>query len=111
MRDPEDKRAFAEAIGTLALAYRQEVTKPMLAVYWAALSDLPLETVQASVLEALRSDADFMPPPGKLRPKVRVEYAAPYHKPWEPPKDWHIDGRKEWAHLVEALKPEEEKKS
>jgi hypothetical protein len=111
MRDPEDKKAFAEAFQMLAAVYRQEVTKPLMAGYWAALQDLPIETVQGVIVDALRNGGEFMPPPGVLRPKSKPEFVAPYHKPWIRPKEWGpsvLDEKLQWKQLAEALKPEGE---
>jgi hypothetical protein len=110
MRDPEDKRAFAEAIEMLAAVYRQEVTRPLLHGYWVVLHDLDLDVLRRQVVAALSSGSKFMPLPAELRPRQHV-LAAPYHAPWIRPKEWGssvLDEKPQWKQLTESLKPEGE---
>lgn len=64
-----DKKQFAGLIGALGEIFGQEVSKPKLALYFAALRDLSIEQVQAAT-ETLAGSAKFFPRPVEIREAV-----------------------------------------
>jgi hypothetical protein len=63
---PDDRKAFLPLFNTLASAFRVELSPSLIQAYWQALSDLPLESVEAAIDSAMRS-CRFMPVPADLR--------------------------------------------
>ncbi len=79
--DESDRKAFATAIGALAVVYRREADQTLLEAYWMFLKELDLRQIQTAVAEAGRT-LEFMPTPSELRslagiisPSQRAVYA------------------------------------
>ncbi len=65
----DTKKAFAEAITGLLVAFDKKPSTVRLRIYFVALRDLSLEEVQAGVVAALRA-CKFCPKPAELRELV-----------------------------------------
>ena len=63
---PEWKQRHALAIGAMAEAYRQTITKATIKAYELGLDDLPIEEIEQAVRRALR-ECKFMPSVSELR--------------------------------------------
>lgn len=71
----DDKKAFAEALASLAETFRVTVTEGLLHGYFTALEDLPLHAVERACLKSKRYDDKF-PPPVTLRQWSRERSVA-----------------------------------
>lgn len=69
--EQSDKRAFQDLIKTLAVAFRTEITTPLLQAYWIGLEDQALKHVEAAVKASIR-ERDYMPTVNGLREMARI---------------------------------------
>lgn len=70
-----DRKPFARTLAALAAAYDMEVDEAVAEGFWMTLCDLPLELVQAAVLEVMRT-SKFRPKAAEIRELVVKEQAA-----------------------------------
>ena len=68
LRDPDDKRAFADMLATVGALYSREVSKSLTAMYWQALLPYDLAAVRAAFDRHVKNpDAgQYMPKPADL---------------------------------------------
>ena len=64
--ESNDKQRFARALGALCAVFGHEIDAPARDGYWLALSDLPIEQVEAACTTALR-EFKWFPKPAELR--------------------------------------------
>lgn len=82
MKDPDDRKAFAEAIGVLAETLGGKVSEVGVEGYWHVLRRLDLAAFRAACDKALH-ECEFMPRPKDLlrfaRPTTKVEGGRTWH--------------------------------
>lgn len=80
-------------------------------VYFEALQEFAIESVEAVMRAAEQQGGDFVPSAGDLRAAARKAPAAPYHQRFLPPAEWKRDPawdkpevREELAQLKASLR-------
>jgi hypothetical protein len=84
MKDPEDRKAFAEALYVVAETLGGKLSDVALEGYWRVLGRLSLASLRIACDRAL-AECEFMPRPKELLKLARPAPVPPYHLPWRDP--------------------------
>src|SRR5581483_11932867 len=97
MKDPDDRKAFAEALYVVAETLGAKLSDVALEGYWRVLETMPLASLRIACDRALR-ECEFMPRPKELLDLAKPARVLPYPLPWRDPVKQlgAVDARDSW---------------
>ena len=78
----QDRTRFAKAINSAALLFDRTLSDPVIDLYFRALEDLPIESVEAAIMRSIQENT-FFPKPAELRQVVLGSVADRAEVAWQ----------------------------